>query len=50
MGYQHPLTLPERAAAHVLTGPIGHLAAGLADWVVLLSRYWWARIRGRRLD
>lgn len=49
MGSRHPLTLPERAAARLLTGPVGHLVAGAIDWVVLLSRYWWARIRGQQL-
>jgi len=50
MRSRHPLTLPERAAARVVTGPLGHLVAGLTDWLVLLSRYWWARMHGRRLD
>jgi hypothetical protein len=36
-----------RFAAWLITGPLGHLAAGMADWVVMLSRYWWARARGR---
>ncbi|MTD42758.1 hypothetical protein GKE82_00170 [Conexibacter sp. W3-3-2] len=49
MASRHPLTLPERAAARLLCGPVGHLAAGLVDWVVLLSRYAWARARGRTL-
>jgi hypothetical protein len=30
------------------TGPLGHLAAGVADWAELLSRYWWSRLRDRR--
>ncbi len=29
------------------TGPLGHLAAGVADWAGLLARYGWARVRGR---
>ena len=37
----------ERAAAWYVTGPLGHLVAGVADWVTLLSRYLWARARGR---
>ena len=37
----------ERLAAWVVCGPVGHAAAGLADWAVLLARYWWARARGR---
>jgi hypothetical protein len=28
------------------TGPLGHLAAGVADWVELLARYAWSRRRG----
>jgi hypothetical protein len=36
---------PERAAAWVVTGPLGHLVAGLADWAVLLGRLAWARAR-----
>jgi hypothetical protein len=27
-----------RLAAWLVTGPLGHLAAGLADWTVLLWR------------
>jgi len=37
----------ERLAAWLYTGPLGHLAAGVADWAELLARYWWARLRGR---
>jgi hypothetical protein len=36
-----------RGAAWVVTGPLGHLYAGLADWLELLLRYLWARARGR---
>jgi len=50
MASRDPLTPVERVAARVLTGPVGHLVAGLSDWVVLLSRYWWARARGRPLS
>jgi hypothetical protein len=25
--------------AWLYTGPLGHLAAGIADWIVLLARY-----------
>jgi hypothetical protein len=32
--------------AWLYTGPLGHLAAGVADWAELLARYWWSR--GRR--
>ena len=35
----------EVAHAWVLTGPIGHLYAGLADWLGVLIRY--VRARGR---
>jgi hypothetical protein len=38
-----------RAAAWIVTGPLGHLAAAAADWTVLLWRYWGARLRGRPL-
>jgi hypothetical protein len=43
-----PLSRSERLAAAVVTGPAGHLAAGVTDWAVLLARYGWARARGRR--
>jgi hypothetical protein len=32
-------------AAWILTGPVGHLYAGIADWVGVLVRY--VRARGR---
>jgi hypothetical protein len=39
---------PHRAiAARLVTGPAGHLVAGVADWVVLFSGWLWARARGR---
>jgi len=41
------LPLRVRAAAWLVTGPLGHLWAGAADWASLLVRYWWARARGR---
>jgi len=50
MGSRHPLTLPERVAARLLTGGVGHLVAGLVDWVVLLARVAWARARGREIS
>jgi hypothetical protein len=37
----------ERAAAWYYTGPLGHLVGGVADWAQMLSRYLWARLRGR---
>jgi hypothetical protein len=43
------LTTPERAAARLVTGPLGHLYGGVADWATLLARYAWARAHGRRL-
>jgi hypothetical protein len=36
---------PEVLFAWVLTGPLGHLYAGLADWAGVLVRY--VRARGR---
>jgi hypothetical protein len=36
--------MPQRFAAWLLTGPVGHLAAGLADWVALM----WAAAQARR--
>ena len=36
-----------RLVTWLVTGPLGHLAAGLLDWFELLARYWWARLRGR---
>ncbi len=38
----------EVALAWVLTGPLGHLYAGLADWLGVLIRY--VRARGRWED
>jgi hypothetical protein len=34
-----------RLAAWLVTGPLGHLAAGLADWAELLARAAWSRLR-----
>lgn len=39
----------EVLAAWVVTGPVGHLVAGIADWLQMLSRYVRARARGERL-
>jgi hypothetical protein len=44
------MSLRDRAAARIVTGPVGHLVAGLADWVELLARYLWARARGRDIE
>jgi hypothetical protein len=37
----------ERAAAWLVTGPVGHLAGGLADWASLVARWQWRRLTGR---
>jgi hypothetical protein len=34
----------DRAAAWVVTGPLGHLWSVVADVTVLLARYGWARL------
>ncbi len=39
--------LHRRLAARIVTGPAGHLAAGLADWAALLARLAVAKARGR---
>jgi hypothetical protein len=44
-----PLSPTARAAAWLMTGPVGHLASGLADWAVLLWRLANARARGKSL-
>jgi hypothetical protein len=36
-------------AAWIVSGPLGHLYAGVVDWVVVLARYARARMRGERL-
>lgn len=43
------LTPRERAAAWLVTGPVGHLWAGAADWAALLARIGWARARGQEV-
>ena len=45
-----PLPPHTRLAAWLVTGPVGHLAAGATDWAVLFGRYWNARLRGRSLS
>lgn len=47
---RHPMPRRRRAAAWLLTGPVGHLYGGLADWAVLLARYLVARARGQSLS
>ena len=42
------LTQRRRAAAWVVTGPLGHLYGGVADWVVLAGRILAARARAAR--
>ena len=41
-----PMRPKERLAAWLVTGPAGHLAAGLTDFSVLLARVLRARLRG----
>jgi hypothetical protein len=36
--------MPQRFAAWLVTGPLGHLAAGVADWAALM----WAAAQARR--
>jgi hypothetical protein len=36
-----------RMAAWLVTGPLGHLAAGVVDWAELFGSWLWARARGR---
>jgi hypothetical protein len=43
------LPLHTRLAAWVVTGPVGHLWAGVVDWLVVLGRVVWARVRGRQV-
>lgn len=41
------LTSARLLAARIVTGPLGHLAGGLADWGVLAVRVARARVAGR---
>jgi hypothetical protein len=34
-----------RIAAWLVTGPLGHLVAGILDWAELLARLLWSRLR-----
>jgi len=34
-----------RLAAWLVTGPLGHLWAGVVDWAELLARWVWSRLR-----
>jgi hypothetical protein len=38
----------DRAAAWIVTGPLGHLWSVLADLAVLFARYGWSRLRAVR--
>jgi len=38
---------PARVRAWLVTGPLGHLWGGAADWAALLARWAVARARGR---
>ena len=38
----------DRAAAWIVTGPLGHLWSVLADLVVLFARYGWSRVKAAR--
>ena len=46
MGGPHDTVAPMRSrfAAWLVTGPLGHLWAGVADWAELLARWLWSRI------
>jgi hypothetical protein len=37
------------ALAWIVTGPVGHLYAGVLDWAQVLAQLAWARARGERL-
>lgn len=39
-------TARDRLLAWLVTGPVGHFAAGVADWLELLGRWQWSRVRG----
>jgi hypothetical protein len=41
------LSARTRAAAWIVTGPVGHLYGGVADWAELLARYALASARER---
>jgi hypothetical protein len=48
MGGHHDTVAPMRSrlAAWLVTGPLGHLVAGVVDWLALLARWAWSRARG----
>jgi hypothetical protein len=39
-----------RALAWLVTGPLGHVAAGIADWAAVAWKVLYARARGRKPD
>ena len=41
------MPLSRRIAAWMVTGPLGHLAAGVTDWLVLFTGWLWSRARRR---
>jgi hypothetical protein len=45
----HRLRPHERALAWLITGPVGHLVAGVIDLLAMIARLLWARARGREL-
>ncbi|MSW84262.1 MAG: hypothetical protein F2832_05890 [Actinobacteria bacterium] len=44
---RHRLPLATRLAAWIVTGPLGHLYGGVADWLGLAAKVTRARARGR---
>ena len=40
--------VPDRFAAWLVTGPLGHLWSVVADLAVLFARYGWRRLRSER--
>jgi hypothetical protein len=44
------MRLRTRFAAWLVCGPLAHLAAGLADWTVLLVRWRLAELQARRRE
>jgi hypothetical protein len=39
--------LADRIAFWLIAGPLGHLVAGVMDWLELLGRHLWAATRAR---
>jgi hypothetical protein len=44
MGAADNFTKRERALAWLITGPLGHLASGLADWGGAVLKAWRTRL------